>query len=150
MLSLSHTLTGAFLAVNIQNPVLIGPIIFASHYLQDWFPHWDVGTGLSSGKRRRQDAIRMELIELALSGVLIWVIFQAGFEDIKWWAWIGAGIALIPDFLEAPSNFLRWEPGWLKPINELHGAFHHSTPNIFVGLTPQVILWFLIAWMHRG
>lgn len=149
MLSISHTLTGAFLASTLQHPLLFIPTVFASHYLEDWFPHWDVGTGLSSGKRRRQDAIIMELGELVISFALLWGIFQYGKSDIQWLAWIGAFIALVPDFLEAPRNFLRREPWWLKPINAFHGAFHHSTPNILIGLTPQIGLWLLIWWLAR-
>lgn len=89
----------------------------------------------------------MEFVELGVSFVLLWIIFQTGFPGINWLAWIGAFLALVPDFLESPRNFLRREPAWLKPINAFHGAFHHSTPNILIGLTPQILLWALIWWM---
>lgn len=146
MLSISHSLTGAFLAVTLQNPLLFIPAVLASHYLEDWFPHWDVGTGLSSGKRKRTTAIVLELGELVISfGLLFW-FFQAGNSSIVYLAWIGAFFGLLPDFLEAPRNFLHWEPRWLKPLNDLHHAFHHSTPNILRGLTPQIILWIFIGW----
>lgn len=146
MLSISHTLTGAFLAVTLQNPILFIPAVLASHYLEDWFPHWDVGTGLSSGRRKRTTAIVLEFVELGISFVLLYWIFQAGRDGIQYLAWIGAFFGLLPDFLEAPRNFLRWEPAWLKPINDLHHAFHHSTPNIARGLAPQIVLWIFIAW----
>lgn len=149
MLSISHTLTGAFLAVTLQHPALYVPAVLASHYLEDWFPHWDVGTGLSSGKRKRSTAIILELGELVLSfGLLVWV-FQLGHSSIVWNAWIGAFLGLLPDFMEAPRNFLRWEPAWLKPLNDLHHTFHHSTPNILLGLTPQIVLWGVIAWLAQ-
>jgi hypothetical protein len=149
MLSISHSLTGAFLAFSLQHPVLFIPAIFASHYLEDWFPHWDVGTGLTSGKRKREDAIAMEIVELGLTAIFIYSVFQYGHTDIQWLAWIGGGIALIPDFMEAPRNFLKYEPSWLKPFNDLHGFFHHSTPHILVGLAPQIVLWGVIWWMMR-
>lgn len=148
MLSISHSLTGAFLAVTLQNPLLYIPAIFASHYLEDWFPHWDVGTGLSSGKRKRQHAIIMEIGELILSFILLYLYFQAGSTTINVHAWFGAFLGLTPDFMEAPRNFLHWEPAWLKPFNDFHNYFHHSTPKILVGLTPQVILWILIWFMR--
>ncbi len=148
MLSISHSLTGAFLASVMPQPVLFVPAIFASHYLEDWIPHWDVGTGLSNGKRKRSHAIIMELAELVITAALLYLFFQLGRSDINWLAWIGGGIALIPDFIEAPRNFLKKEPWFLKPLNDLHQAFHHSTPNVLVGLTPQIILW-LVIWLLR-
>jgi hypothetical protein len=57
---------------------------------------------------------------------------------------IGAFFGLVPDFMEAPRNFLKWEPFFLKPFNEFHGKFHHSIPNMWVGLIPQIILVFTI------
>lgn len=146
MLSISHSLTGAFLAVSLQNPVIYVPVVFASHYLEDWFPHWDVGTGLSSGKRKRHHAIGMELVELGISFALLYWFFQLGIPGIQWHAWVGAFLGLLPDFMEAPRNFLKWEPFFLKPFNDFHAHFHHSTPKILIGLAPQVVLWIVIWW----
>jgi hypothetical protein len=148
MLSISHSLTGALVAVTLRQPLLYVPTIFASHYLEDWIPHWDVGTGLTNGKRKRSHAIIMELAELGVTGILLYWFFQFGRDQVNWLAWIGGGVALIPDFVEAPRNFLKKEPWFFKPLNDLHQAFHHSTPNVLLGLTPQVILWAVI-WMLR-
>jgi hypothetical protein len=137
MLSIAHSATGAFIAVTI-NPILIIPVIFASHYLEDWIPHWDVGTGLSSGKRTRRDAMILEIVELGISVVVVYALFQSGHSGFNTLAWLGAFLALIPDFLEAPRNFLKKEPAIIKPLNELHKFFHHSTPNMLVGLAPQL------------
>jgi len=138
MLSISHSLTGAFIATHIPNPALYIPLIFISHYLEDWIPHWDVGTGLSNGKRSRETAIKLELIELAITFVLVFLFWQFGHSTLNMNAWVGAGIGLIPDFLEAPRNFLKYEPKLIRPLNEIHGMFHHSTPNMLFGLAPQV------------
>jgi hypothetical protein len=140
MLSISHSVTGAFIATKLPHPLLYIPLIFASHYLEDWIPHWDVGTGLSSGKRKRSTAIALELVELGITFGIIYWFWQSGSNAINWNAWFGASIGLIPDFLEAPRNFLKWEPFFFKPFNEIHGKFHHSTPNMLFGLTPQVIV----------
>ncbi len=148
MLSISHSLTGSFLAITMPQPWLFVPAVFASHYLEDWIPHWDVGTGLSSGKRARLTAVILEIIELVITAILVYWFFQAGRRDINWLAWFGAGIALIPDFIEAPRNFLKWEPWFLKPLNDLHRAFHHSTPNMVLGLAPQLVLWLVIWWLR--
>ncbi len=131
----------------LQNPVVIFPVVLASHYLEDWFPHWDVGTGLSNGTRKRHHAILMEFVELGISVALVFWLFQSGKSDLNWLAWYGAFLGLLPDFMEAPRNFLKWEPAWLKPLNDIHHSFHHSTPNILRGLAPQIVLWLVIGWM---
>lgn len=145
MLSIAHTVTGAFIATTVPNPLLSVPLIFASHYLEDWIPHWDVGTGLSSGKRKRSSAILLEIVELSISVGLIYFFWQYGNSEIAWNAWFGFFMSLLPDFMEAPRNFLKWEPRILHFFNELHGQFHHSTPNMALGLLPQIIVVGLIA-----
>lgn len=145
MLSISHSLTGAFIAAKVGNPVIATPLILASHYLEDWIPHWDVGTGLSNGTRRRSHAIIMELIELAISVGLIWLLWHRSDPTTLFNVWYGAFVGLLPDFIEAPRNFLKWEPFFTKPLNRLHGQFHHSTPHKVLGLLPQLGLWGLIA-----
>jgi len=148
MLSISHTLTGAFIASKLSHPALYIPLTLASHYFEDWIPHRDVGTGLSTGRRKRSTAILLEIGELFVSFALLFWFFQAGHSEIRWPIWIAAFVGLIPDFLEAPRNFLRWEPAFLKPFNDFHNQFHHSTMNNLVGLTPQIILVLAIWWLR--
>lgn len=148
MLSISHTLTGAFIASKLGNPALYIPLTLASHYLEDWIPHKDVGTGLSTGRRKKSTAIILEFVELAVSVGLLYLFFQHGHVGVRWPIWIAAFFSLLPDFLEAPRNFLHWEPAFLKPFNDFHQMFHHSTFNWIVGLGPQVLLVVLI-WLLR-
>lgn len=144
MLSISHSLTGAFIASIFPHPAIYVPLTFAAHYLEDWIPHWDVGTGLSNGHRTRQAAITMEIIELVVTIGLVYLFWQHGNAEIQYHVWLAAFLALVPDFMEAPRNFLKWEPFFFKPFNEFHGLFHHSTRNKLVGLTPQIVLWLVI------
>lgn len=148
MLSISHSITGAFIATKLPHPLVYIPLIFASHYIEDWIPHWDVGTGLSSGKRKRSTAVRLELIELAITGVLLYLFWQYGQSTLNIHAWIGGGVALLPDFMESPRNFWKWEPAFLKPFNQFHGLFHHSTPNMIFGLLPQIVV-VATVWVLR-
>lgn len=147
MLSIPHALTGAFVATSLPHPVVYAPIALGFHYLQDWTPHWDFGTGLSTGRRKRSTAILLELGELAVTVVLVYVLFQRDSSTIQFHAWIGALLGILPDLLEAPRNFLKWEPAFLKPINEFHGMFHHSTHHKVLGLLPQVITVVVIVWL---
>ena len=143
MLSIAHGLTGAFLATQLSHPLLFIPACLAAHYLEDWIPHWDIGTGLSTGKRNKLTAIGLEIVELGITaGLIYW--FWGSKTEVLILAGAGAFCALIPDFLEAPRNFLGWEPGILKPFNDFHHRFHHSTTNVILGLSPQVLIGFVI------
>lgn len=145
MLSISHSLTGAFIASKLPSPWLFIPLIFLSHYLEDWIPHWDMGTGLSNGSRSPRTALLLEISELAVTFGLVYWFWQAGSASLNSTAWMGAFVGLVPDFLEAPRNFLHWEPAPIKPLNFIHGLFHHSTPNMLFGLAPQVLVVAFIA-----
>lgn len=148
MLSISHVATGAFIASKVTNPLVAIPLIFASHYLEDWIPHWDVGTGLSSGKRKRKDAVRMELVELVISFAIVFLFWHAGSTEFPLYIYLGGLVGIVPDFMEAPRNFWKWEPNWLKPLNNFHALFHHSTPNMVIGLLPQILLLIVIYFLR--
>lgn len=155
MLSVSHAVTGAFIASHFPDPLLATPLIFATHYLEDLIPHWDAGTGLSSGRKSPKSAFLHELPDLALAAILVLVFFPLPsfhlssllfyLKEPQIW---GSLLALLPDFLEAPRNFLKKEPRWLTPINRLHQRFHHSIPRVVDGLAPQLLLLVLI-WLTR-
>ncbi len=148
MLSIAHATTGAYLATKIPNPLISIPLIIASHYLLDAIAHWDAGTGLSSGKKTPRQAFLAEIPDLILSAMVVIWFFQLG-KPLQlttqglapYW---GSFLGLLPDFLEAPKNFLHWEPKILRPFNRFHHSIHHSIPDKLAGLAPQIILLLLI------
>lgn len=148
MLSIAHATTGAFIATKIANPIIGIPIALASHYILDATPHWDAGTGLSSGKKTPKQAFIAEIPDLILSAVLVLLFFQLGrpleFTISGLAPYWGAFFGIFPDFLEAPRNFLKKEPKFLKPLNDFHHSFHNSTPDKLKGLIPQILLISLI------
>ncbi len=154
MLSIAHAATGAVLATHLSAPIAI-PLILASHYALDAVAHHDAGTGLSSGKKTRRTALILGIIDLLIAAIVVLIMYPPVSLSIPnltqhlnhpsvWGAFIG----LLPDFLESPRNFLKYEPSWLKPLNRFHASFHHSTPNILAGLAPQVILLTLLWLAH--
>lgn len=148
MLSIAHAVTGAYLAVKVSNPYLAVPLIILSHFLEDAVSHWDAGTGLGKGLKTPREAFYHELVDLALAALLVFIFFPDSFPiinnsklEINNFAPIwGSFLALLPDFLEAPRNFFKYEPKWLAPINKFHGLFHHSIPRVVDGLAPQILL----------
>lgn len=152
MLSISHAATGAFIAVHVGNPVVAVPLILLSHYLEDAVPHWDAGTGLSSGKKTRKSAIIHGIIDLFVAGVVVLLFYPpdqssplAFLSAAPIW---GAFLGLLPDFLESPRNFMKYEPALLRPLNRFHHSFHHSIPRALDGLAPQIIL-LIGLWFFR-
>lgn len=152
MLSISHALTGAFIAVKVGNPYLAIPLILLSHYLEDAIPHWDAGTGLGNGSKTRQKALIHGSIDLALAGILVLMFYPTTILPFNNFVTLpaiyGAFFGLFPDFLEAPRNFLKYEPFFLKPINSFHHSFHHSIPRMIDGLVPQFLL-LILLWYFK-
>jgi len=156
MLSISHAATGAFIAVKVTSPLLSVPLILASHFIFDAVPHWDAGTGLTKKLITPRQALIQEIPDLLLSGVLIFALYPSTLTLLSSTSltlqntaplW-GGFLALLPDFLEAPRNFLHHEPNWLKPFNRFHHSFHHSIPAKLAGLLPQLLVLWLV-WLFR-
>ncbi len=147
MLSVTHAATGAFIAQQLPYPEIYLPLTLFSHYLQDWIPHWDVGTGLSNGSRKISTAFWLEWLDLAAAVALVFFIWQAGQVEFQLHVWLAAFVSLLPDFFEAPKNFLHWRPALLKPFNKFHHYFHGSIPNIWLGLASQLATLVLISFL---
>ena len=138
------------------------PAALLAHYAEDYVKHWDVGTGLTNGSRKRSHAFIAEIGDLALAGMLVLAMYPVGgFSSV--WSYVnmggitallhhtpvwGAFFGLLPDFMEAPRNFLKKEPLLLRPLNRFHHAVHRSIPNVVRGLAPQIVLVALL-WIFR-
>lgn len=148
MLSIAHGPTGAFIASKIPNPLISIPLCIAAHFVQDFIPHWDVGTGLSKKVKSKKAAFLQELfIDLPLSVLIVYIFFQAG-RPFDWRPWLGWFAALIPDFIEFPRLFLKADPWPIRMINRFHKSIHHSTPAVVRGLAPQILV-LVIIWIFR-
>lgn len=144
MLSIAHGATGALIASKIPNPFISIPLIIASHFLEDRVPHWDVGTGITGGRKSKRDAFIQELFfDFPLSAILVFFIFQAG-RPFYAEAWLGWFIGLLPDFIEFPYVFLNMRNTPLKLFAKFHAYVHRSTPNKFLGLLPQILVILLV------
>lgn len=144
MLSVAHAATGAFIATKIANPHLAVPLIIASHFLEDYIPHWDVSQGLSKKIKSHKDAFLQELmIDFPASILLVFLFFQYD-QPFSWTPWLGWFLALLPDFIEFPYLFLNWRFTPIKQLARFHKFFHHSTPDKVRGLIPQALVLLLI------
>ena len=144
MLSIAHAATGAFIATKIHNPYLSVPLIIASHFLEDYIPHWDVGQGLTKKIKSHKAAFLQELFtDLPASILIVFFFFQYG-QSFSIYPWLGWFVALLPDFIEFPYLFLGWRFTPIKQLAAFHKYFHHSIPDKLRGLLPQLLVLILI------
>lgn len=148
MLSVAHAATGALIASKLPHPALYIPLAIGAHFLEDWIPHWDVGTGLTNGNRTKKAAFILELFDLILTVTVVYFFWQSSQTALQTNIWIGALAGLTPDLIGTPKIFLGWKLPFLEPLNAFHESFHHSIPNIAMGLLPQAVLLILI-WLIR-
>jgi hypothetical protein len=144
MLSIAHGPTGAFIATKIPNPLISVPLCVAAHFIEDYIPHWDVGTGLTKKTKSKRDAFLHELFfDFPLSIAIVYFLFQHG-QPFDWRPWLGWFAALSPDFVEFPRLFLKTDPWPITWINDFHKSVHQSTPKVVRGLLPQLLVLALI------
>ena len=144
MLSIAHAATGAFIATKIHNPYLSVPLIIASHFLEDFIPHWDVGQGLTKKIKSHKAAFLQELFtDLPASILIVFFFFQYG-QSFSIYPWLGWFVALLPDFIEFPYLFLGWRFTPIKQMAAFHKFWHHSVPDKIRGLLPQLLVILLI------
>lgn len=144
MLSITHVAIGTGIARLIPYPPLSIPLALAAHYVGDWVPHWDCGTGINDGSKSKLRAVGDELVDLALTGLFVLFLFELPQPGIQWHYWIVAFVSLLPDFIEAPANFLQLDIKVLTPLNAFHDKFHGSTKDMIVGLLPQLLIIWLV------
>lgn len=145
MLSISHAATGALIATKIHNPLISIPLVIASHFLEDKFPHWDVGQGITKKHKSKKSAFIQELIfDFPASIIYVYFVFQHQLP-LNYYVWLGWFFGLLPDFIEFPRLFLGLKHPLLEKFSQLHKKFHHSIPDVFWGLTPQILLLLVIT-----
>ncbi|MBI1872082.1 hypothetical protein HYS10_01550 [Candidatus Collierbacteria bacterium] len=144
MLSIAHGLTGALIATKVADPLIYIPLITISHFIEDYIPHWDVGQGLTKKIKKHKDAFFQEIFtDFPASLALVYLYFQHG-RPLSPLPWLGWFFALLPDFIEFPYLFLGWRFFPIKQLARIHKLFHHSIPNKFLGLLPQILLIIII------
>jgi hypothetical protein len=101
MTATNHVMTGAFIAVAVQRPLLAIPLAFASHFFIDLLPHYGYGDIAFEHRDRQKYFVLKQAIDayaalaLGLSvpfllknhqspAVTAWCMFAAYFPDMIW------------------------------------------------------------------
>lgn len=113
-----HALSGAVLAVGIQNPVIGLPVAFASHLVLDAIPHWDFGT---NWKKKTKLRLYIEAtIDVLIGAAIVYFFFRNSVQPTYLWAMVLS--AQLLDWLEAPAWFLNIQLApftWAKNIQDV-------------------------------
>jgi len=139
MLATTHSLASALIVTKIPNPYISLPLVVILHYLLDFVPHWDTGTGLTNGGKTRKRAFFLTIIDLTIAAFLVFYFFQSGkpFLPILWW---GILLGIAPDILEFPSLFFNFRPFPLNLLEKFHTEIMHNRCKLPWGLIPQIVL----------
>jgi len=138
MLATSHSLTSALIVSKILPPQLSLPLVLLSHYLLDIVPHWDTGTGLTSGRKSKKTAVLETLVDLAIAFTLVFIFFQKG-KPFSPLLWVAVFLGILPDLIEFPALFFNIRPFPLNLLEKFHNDIMHRSGKLPWGLIYQLI-----------
>jgi len=142
MLETPHVIVGAAIASKVGNPYLAIPAILASHFLLDRVPHWNphLNTELKKYGAVTKRSATIIIVDLLLAGLSGIAIASTSLPDINQFGYIllGGFLGILPDVIEGPYFFLKWQPGLLKKWVRFQKSIQVDVSPVF-GLTTQVV-----------
>jgi hypothetical protein len=142
MTATNHALTGAVIAIAIQQPLVAISFAFISHYLTDFIPHFSFPTKDIFKRKFNTLLIADALVCILLVG-LVYLMFPANWLLIA----VCMFIATSPDFAWAYYRLylekLKGKKPKLDPLNQWHHDIQASSDSRFArrGLRNE-LLWF--------
>ena len=140
MLELPHPLVGAAIAVSVQNPYLALPLSLASHFITDYFPHWNphINTEL---KRDGKISTRSKTIVMLDAGLALMAgTFIAARSGHFVFVMLACFLAVAPDVAEIPYYFLGLKHvSWIKKLIDYQRAHQWNVKPVW-GILSQIIV----------
>jgi hypothetical protein len=117
----NHVVVASLIAVTINDPLIVLPLAFLSHYALDVLPHYGYGgNGGYTESFKHKETFIMEGLDLIGIVILLFTI------DFSVWVVTAAIIlSLLPDF-EWPFRYIFYERKGLKPPNTITSRFHQK------------------------
>lgn len=118
MTATNHMLTGAVIAAAVQQPWLVVPLAFASHFVLDAFPHFGVEESDTAERNNHplfRLVLKVDLIILFIALIAVPILLSG---SVSWWVLLlGMLAAWIPDVVWL-SHFWHDHKGHVrkKPI----------------------------------
>lgn len=158
MTATAHALVSGAIAVAIHNPILAYPLSFASHFLMDAIPHWDIGTNWRNRTKLVTGSIA--ILDTILGFSLAYFLFSGKADEQV--LLLSMVFGNLPDWMEAPYYIFFANPNGEKPTR--HSSFWnkltyriYKTENILhtkaqfpFGIYTQIatVLFFLVLLTH--
>jgi len=146
MLATTHSLASALIVTKIPNPYISLPLVIIFHYLLDLIPHWDTGTGLTTGKKTKQRALALTAIDVIVAATSVFYFFQLS-QPFSPLLWVGVILGIMPDILEFPALFFNFRPFPINVLEKFHSQIMHTSGKMpwgFVYQIPLVIAFILL------
>jgi len=154
MTATNHMLTGAVIAAVVQQPLLVAPLAFISHFLLDMVPHFGVEES-DTAERNNHPIFRTVLfIDLAIlfAALLCVPILFSG--EVSWWvlllgmlsAWIPDAVWLMHYWYDYKGH-VRKEPNRLTKFHQKIQWFEepHGLIVEVLWLTGAVAVLFVVS-----
>lgn len=139
MLATTHSFASALIVTKIPNPYISLPLVIVFHYLLDLIPHWDTGTGLTTGKKTKKRALILTAVDIIIAVVSVFYFFQFS-RPFSPLLWIGVILGIMPDILEFPALFFKFRPFPINVLEKFHSQIMHTSGKMPWGLILQIPL----------
>jgi hypothetical protein len=138
MVSLAHSFAGATIACAFPNPTIYIPLALLSHYILDAIPHYDLGSTIKNYEKNKKTSLILAFIDVSIAFITIVIFGYLTHKNLNFY--LGAFLGILPDIIDAPTNFFNKKYKLLIFFNKIHGKYHHNSKNVFNGIFPQVIV----------
>lgn len=149
MLELPHVLIGAAIGTKIKQPLLAWPLSLISHILVDLIPHWNPSLYTETKKygQPARKSVRIVIFDAAIgliAGSAIAFFLASRQNDLFLFFNIlfSCLFAVLPDLIEAPYFFFRYQPHWLKKFilwQHNHQGRAPKIPGLLIQLISMIL-----------
>lgn len=124
MTAINHALTGAFIGLTISEPAIALPVAFASHFVLDAIPHYDVS---EESEKERIDSKKFFILQIVAGAALCFLlVLLLALARPRHWivAAICAFLATSPDLFWIKKYLVIKKSNKLLPNKNWFWHFH--------------------------
>ena len=153
MLETPHVILGATIASKITNPLISLPLVFLSHLLLDYIPHWNPNLGK---EMRKLGKISRPSKLIILGDVILSLVVGFGIASRAWPSWEKAAViiaasflAVVVDVIEGFYYFLGVKHSFLLKLIKFQHRYQQKLP-LGPGLLTQIVTILLSLYILRS